>query len=416
MNYLQNLNKEVAYLKQFYTESQIDTYAKGSVEKVKKLYNITQPKKVKIGTLKNKVKSRAFMVTSPDGLVPVLDCIEKIKSILFKIYFSTGEEIVASHDHLYQLSSLQWIYARELKQGDVVLHQFGTSTVESIEKIEEKTKVYDLAVDHPNHRYYTNGICSHNSGKSLFMQNLAVNWTQQKLNGVYITLELSEDLCSMRIDSMMTDTPSKEIFKDIDNLEMKVKMVSKKSGKLRIKYVPAQSTVNDIRSYIKELQIQTGVRVDFVCIDYLDLLMPVSAKVSPSDLFVKDKYVSEEIRNLAKELNVIMVTASQLNRCLSLDTKVISNGKEIEIKDINVGDWLESNEGPVQVYEKLPITRQAVYKIKTKSGKEIICSGNHKFPTNNGLQTINSGLQVGDYLRSVLNNSNSNSGKQNDNK
>jgi hypothetical protein len=42
--------------------------------------------------------------------------------------------------------------------------------------------------------------------------------------------------------------------------------------------------------------------------------MPVSAKVSPHDLFVKDKYVSEELRNLAKELNVLFVTASQLNR------------------------------------------------------------------------------------------------------
>jgi hypothetical protein len=127
------------------------------------------------------------------------------------------------------------------------------------------------------------------SGKSLFMQNLAVNWVQAGLNGVYVTLELSEGLCSMRIDGMMTDTSSREIFKDIDNVEMKVKMLSRKAGKLRIKYMPAQSTVNDIRAYCKELQIQTGMKVDFLCIDYLDLLMPVSAKVSPSDLFVKDK-------------------------------------------------------------------------------------------------------------------------------
>ncbi|MDC3911907.1 hypothetical protein KQE47_26620, partial [Raoultella planticola] len=47
------------------------------------------------------------------------------------------------------------------------------------------------------------------SGKSLIMQNLAVNWVQNGLSGVYITLELSEGLCSMRIDSMMTDTSSR---------------------------------------------------------------------------------------------------------------------------------------------------------------------------------------------------------------
>ena len=152
------------------------------------------------------------------------------------------------------------------------------------------------------------------SGKSLIMANLAANWLLMQLNGVYITLELNEGLCAYRIDAMITDTPTRDVFKDVDNVEMKVKMAARKSGKFRIKYMPAQSTVNDIRAYVKELQIQTGMKIDFLCVDYLDLLMPVSAKVSPSDLFVKDKYVSEELRNLAVEKNCIFVTASQLNR------------------------------------------------------------------------------------------------------
>jgi KaiC/GvpD/RAD55 family RecA-like ATPase len=176
------------------------------------------------------------------------------------------------------------------------------------------------------------------SGKSLFMQNLMINWVLGGKNCVFITLELSEDLCSMRMDSMMTDTASSMIFKNIDNVEMKVKMLEKKSGKLRIKYMHAQSTVNDIRSYVKELEIQENIKVDCMCIDYLDLLMPVSTKVSPSDLFVKDKYVSEEIRNLAKELDIIMVTASQLNRSaveeVEFDHSHISGG----IYKINTAD------------------------------------------------------------------------------
>ena len=176
------------------------------------------------------------------------------------------------------------------------------------------------------------------SGKSLFMQNLAVNWAQAGLSGVYITLELSEGLCSYRIDSMMTNTAAKDIFRDLDTVEMKVRMMAKKAGQMRIKYMPAQSTVNDIRAYMKELQIQTGLRADFLCVDYLDLLMPVSAKVSPNDLFVKDKYVSEELRNLAKELNILFVTASQLNRAaveeIEFDHSHISGG----ISKINTAD------------------------------------------------------------------------------
>lgn len=176
------------------------------------------------------------------------------------------------------------------------------------------------------------------SGKSLFMQNLAVNWAQAGLNGVYITLELSEELCAWRIDSMITDVATRDVFKNIDDVELKVKMSAKRAGRFYIKYMPAQSNVNDIRAYIKTLQIETGFNIDFVCIDYLDLLMPVSAKVSPSDLFVKDKYVSEEIRNLAKELQVLMVTASQLNRSaveeIEYDHSHISGG----ISKINTAD------------------------------------------------------------------------------
>jgi KaiC/GvpD/RAD55 family RecA-like ATPase len=176
------------------------------------------------------------------------------------------------------------------------------------------------------------------SGKSLVMMNIALNWLQQGLSGVYITLELAEELTSLRTDAMLTGMSTKDIRKDIETTELKVKMVGKKSGDYQVKYMPAQSNINDIRAYLKEYQIQTNKRVDFIMIDYLDLLMPVSTKVSPSDLFVKDKYVSEELRNLAKELGVLMVTASQLNRSaveeVEFDHSHISGG----ISKINTAD------------------------------------------------------------------------------
>jgi hypothetical protein len=78
--------------------------------------------------------------------------------------------------------------------------------------------------------------------------------------------------------------------------------------------MPSGKTANDIRSYIKEYEIKTGKKVDVLLIDYLDLLMPASMKVSAENLFIKDKYVSEELRNLAMELQCVFVTAAQLNR------------------------------------------------------------------------------------------------------
>ena len=176
------------------------------------------------------------------------------------------------------------------------------------------------------------------SGKSLVMMNIALSWIQSGLSGVYISLELSEEMTSLRTDAMLSSMSTKDIRKDIATAELKVKMVGKKAGAYQVKALPAQSTINDIRSFLKEYQIQTGKKVDFIMVDYLDLLMPVSAKVSPNDLFVKDKYVSEELRNLAKELGILMVTASQLNRGavdeVEFDHSHISGG----ISKINTAD------------------------------------------------------------------------------
>ena len=152
------------------------------------------------------------------------------------------------------------------------------------------------------------------AGKSLFLANLGVNWALAGLNVLYVTLELSENLVSMRVDSMVSGVTTREIFKNIDDVEMKVRMIGKKSGALQVKYMPSGKTPNDIRAYIKEYEIKTGRKVDVLLIDYLDLLMPNGAKISAENLFIKDKYVSEELRNLAMELNTVFVTAAQLNR------------------------------------------------------------------------------------------------------
>jgi archaellum biogenesis ATPase FlaH len=178
------------------------------------------------------------------------------------------------------------------------------------------------------------------SGKSLFLANMGVNWCLQGMNVLYLTFELSEALVSMRIDSMTTDIASRDIFKSIDDVEMKVKMIGKKSGAFQVKYMPTGKNANDLRAYIKEYEIKTGRKLDVVLVDYLDLMHPNAVKISAENLFVKDKYVSEELRNLAMELNTVFVTASQLNRSsveeIEFDHSHISGG----ISKINTADNL----------------------------------------------------------------------------
>ena len=180
------------------------------------------------------------------------------------------------------------------------------------------------------------------AGKSLFLANLGVNWAQAGLNVLYLTFELSENLVSMRVDSMITGITTRDIFKQMDDVEMKVRMIGKKSGAFQVKYMPSGKTPNDIRSYVKEYEIKTGRKIDVLLIDYLDLLMPNGVKVSAENLFIKDKYVSEELRNLAMELRTVFVTASQLNRSaveeVEFDHSMISGGlSKIQTADNVIG-------------------------------------------------------------------------------
>jgi len=180
------------------------------------------------------------------------------------------------------------------------------------------------------------------AGKSLFLQNLAVNFASVGLNVLYVTLELSEELTSMRIDSMLTGITTREVFKQIDEVELKVKVASKKYGNIQVKYMPSGKNVNDMRAYIKEYSIRKGYVPDVILIDYLDLLMPVTVKVSAENLFIKDKYVSEELRNFGMEIKAVLVTASQLNRAaveeVEFDHSHISGGlSKIQTADNVIG-------------------------------------------------------------------------------
>ena len=151
-------------------------------------------------------------------------------------------------------------------------------------------------------------------GKSLFLQNLAVNWVLAGLNCVYICLELSEQLISMRLDAMISGYGTRDVMKNIDDVDLRVRMKAKGAGKLRVKQMPSGINANDIRVFLREYEIECGEKVDCLLVDYLDLMMPISAKISAENLFVKDKYISEELRNLAVERDILHATASQLGR------------------------------------------------------------------------------------------------------
>ncbi len=402
-----NVKHWVEYLSNFYHVSSIRDHVNGDRKALKSLYDDAQPITVPIGELMDNhtTDTYSYVVDSPDGWVPVVDCFEKTKDEMYEVSMSNGTIIRASHDHLFQKPDLSWHFARDLSVGNELLGDNGIETIVSLKSYNEETKVYDLSVGHKNHRYYTDGICSHNSGKSLFLQNHAINHWKDGLNVLQITLELHPELVSRRMDCMLLNKSVAELYSDLRATALEIAMFSKKHsvGDLRVKYMPSGSTTAEIKNLVKMYMNDTRKKVDILIIDYLDLVNPVQ-KFSMGDTFGKDKLVSEELRNIGQELGPVVLTASQLNRCLTLDTKVIIKGKgSIDIKDVNVGDEIKTDKGYNTIKGVSDITKKKVYKITTKSGKVIRCSENHVFPTGGGEMSINTGLRVGSTLYSISN-------------
>ncbi len=224
------------------------------------------------------------------------------------------------------------------------------SPAERIERVRNKrggTSTGWKAVDQKLYGGFNRGelnifAAASGGGKSLFLQNLALNWAIEGHNCVYVSLELSEELCSMRLDSMLTGYNTKDVFRNVDDVDLKVRMAGKKAGMLQIVQLPNGITVNDLNSYIKELEVKRNIKIDAVLVDYLDLMMPAQRKVPPSDLFIKDKFVSEELRNFAVEHDFLFATASQLNRSaveeVEFDHSHISGGlSKIQTADNVIG-------------------------------------------------------------------------------
>lgn len=151
-------------------------------------------------------------------------------------------------------------------------------------------------------------------GKSVALQNLSINFSKRGLPGAYISLELKEELVANRMDSILTGRTKGEIFRNMEEAALDVQIKGKGGmGQLYVKRMPETiTTVHDIKAYIKELQIRTGVKLQYLAVDYLDLL--ATPRAEASDVFNKDKFVCEELRALAFELGIVVITASQLNR------------------------------------------------------------------------------------------------------
>lgn len=155
-------------------------------------------------------------------------------------------------------------------------------------------------------------------GKTLMMCHMAASNLLIGKKVLYITLEMAEERIAERIDANLLDIPVNELKLMQETLyEKKVSRLREKTpGKLIIKEYPtAQAGADNFRHLLNELKLKKNFIPDIIYIDYLNICKSSRVKFSSSmNTYVYVKMIAEEIRGLAVEFNVPVVSATQLNR------------------------------------------------------------------------------------------------------
>jgi replicative DNA helicase len=257
------------------------------------------------------------------------------------------------------------------------------------------------------------------------MANVSARQVLKGHTVVMMSLEMSQEMYAQRYDGIYSGLNINRMYLDKDLRFALIKSLSKKAienkGKLFVKELPTgKASVNDFRIYLRELTMR-GIKPDILFCDYMNLMKP--SYRAKKDMYSDVKEIAEELRALGLEFNCPIMSVSQLNRegsddiqlssidivhiseCLDPNTIVLKwNGKyynNYRLSNLKKNDIIKGSVGPVNVVKVFEQKEKIMYRIKTKNGKEIICSEDHKFPTNTGIKSIKTNLKVGDKLNSL---------------
>lgn len=280
-------------------------------------------KEISIGEIHQLIKEGYDVeVDSPDGWVGVNFFVDKGLWEEYVLTTENGFVVRCNENHLFK-TSYGWENAQSIFVKNDIEWSVNTClglSKATIIKTGNRIPIVDININHENHRYYTNGIESHNTGvgKSMFMCHCAAANLRNGYNVLYITMEMSEEKVAKRIDANLFDTnigdlkflPKDVTEKKIDRLKAKVK------GKLIIKEYPTTTgSAANFRHLLNELRIKKNFVPDIVYIDYLNICASSRLKQGANvNSYTYIKAIAEEIRGLAMEFNIPIVSATQTTR------------------------------------------------------------------------------------------------------
>ena len=155
-------------------------------------------------------------------------------------------------------------------------------------------------------------------GKSLFLCHHAAACLMNNLNVLYITLEMAEERIAERIDANLLDTPVQDLrnMSKVTYAKKIEEIRSRCTGKLIIKEYPTgEANANHFRILLQELATKKKFKPDIIFVDYLNICSSSRIKnTANTNSYHYIKSIAEELRGLAVEFNVPIVSATQTTR------------------------------------------------------------------------------------------------------
>ena len=236
-------------------------------------------------------------------------------------------ELICADTHIVFDENMNEIFVKDLKIGDQILTENGVEIVQLCYNSNIKSNMFDLQLEDINHRFYTNGILSHNS---MWLHNIAVNAANAGTNVLVITLEMATRKVMRRLGCMRLKINSDEYEeKSKDSVFMKQRLNNLKSqsvvgnlfdsqpGKIFVKkYNTSDCTVTDIDNYIKKFEEVKRIKVGMVIVDYINIMSIEKGFDITNMLYLKGKHLAEGLRRIADKYECAVITATQTDKAV----------------------------------------------------------------------------------------------------
>lgn len=259
-----------------------------------------------------------YEVLTDSGWSDITNIMITEKYEVYEVKTDYGRILKCADNHIVFDENFKEIYVKELKCNDYIITESGLDKILSVKNLGYSEEMYDIQLNDANHRFYTNGILSHNS---MVLGNIAARSFLAGNNTGLVTVELSDRPYMKRIGSNILNIPKDDYEKitDEENLELinnklsELKESGIEFGELEIVEFPTGgATAIDIENYFLRLENKLNKKFSVIVVDYLNLMKPI--KDDKSGLYEKVKTICEELRGVAMRNEWCIISATQIRR------------------------------------------------------------------------------------------------------